>query len=87
MLAPQTVLPSSVAFQRTEKRGAFNGQIERLRNYAHDHGRAVENTYTDVGGCIDADRRGFDSLLDNVQDVECGRVLVTSEDRLARFGF
>jgi putative resolvase len=70
-----------------KENGDLDRQIERLRDYAHDHGWTVENTYTDVGSGLNEDRRGLDSLLDDVQDAEYGRILVTYEDRLTRFGF
>ena len=89
MPGPQTVLPSMAAFQATarKKNGDLDRQIEGLRDYAHDHGWTVENTYTDVGSGLNEDHRGLASLLDDVQDAEYGRVLVTYEDRLTRFGF
>jgi len=62
-------------------------QLDRLTEYAHDHGWSVENTYTDVGSGLNEDRRGLNSLLDDVQEADYGRILVTYEDRLTRFGF
>lgn len=67
--------------------GDLDRQLDRLREYAHGHGWSVENTYTDVGSGLNEDRRGLDSLLDDVQEAEYGRLLVTYEDRLTRFGF
>ena len=62
-------------------------QLDQLKDYAHDHGWSVENTYTDVGSGLNEDRRGLNSMLDDVQDSDYGRVLITYEDRLTRFGF
>ena len=70
-----------------KENGDLDRQIERLRDYAHDHGWTVENTYTDVGSGLNEDRRGLDSLLNDVQEADYGRILVTYEDRLTRFGF
>jgi putative resolvase len=70
-----------------KENGDLDRQIERLRDYAHDHGWTVETMYTDLGSGLNEDRRGLNSLLDDVQDAEYGRVLVTYEDRLTRFGF
>lgn len=67
--------------------GDLNRQRDRLTKYAHDRGWSVENTYSDVGSGLNEDRRGLQSLLDDVQDAEYGRILVTYEDRLTRFGF
>ena len=70
-----------------KENGDLDRQIEGLRDYAHDHGWTVESTYTDVGSGLNEDRRGLASLLDDIQNAEYGRVLVTYEDRLTRFGF
>ncbi|QKY15542.1 IS607 family transposase [Halorubrum sp. CBA1229] len=67
--------------------GDLDRQLDRLTDYAHDHGWSVENIYTDVGSGLNEDRCDLDSLLDDVQDADYGRVLVTYEDRLTRFGF
>ncbi len=67
--------------------GDLNRQLDRLADSAHDHGWSVENTYTDVGSGLNEDRRGLNSLLDAVEEADYGRILVTYEDRLTRFGF
>jgi putative resolvase len=67
--------------------GDLDRQLARLREYAHNHGWSVENTYTDVGSGLTEDRRGLNTLFDEVADAAYGRVLVTDEDRLTRFGF
>ena len=67
--------------------GDLERQLDRLRDYAHGNGWTVETTYTDVGSGLNEDRRELDQLLDDVQDSDYGRVLVTYEDRLTRFGF
>jgi putative resolvase len=67
--------------------GDLDRQLDRLRDYAHDNGWTVETTYTDVGSGLNEDRRGLNTLLDETPDADFGRVLVTYEDRLTRFGF
>jgi putative resolvase len=62
-------------------------QRDRLRDYAHSNGWTVETTYTDVGSGRNEDRRELTQLLDDVQDSDYGRVLVTYQDRRTRFGF
>ena len=69
-----------------KENGDLDRQIERLRQYAHAHGWSVENTYTDVGSGLNENRRGLESLLDDVPESEFGRIIVTYEDRLTRFG-
>lgn len=75
----------------TVKRWCRNGDLDRQRDrprdYAHDNGWTVETTYTDVGSGLNEDRRGLTTLLDETPDADFGRVLVTYEDRLTRFGF
>lgn len=67
--------------------GDLDRQLDRLRAYAHDHGWTIETTYTDVGSGLNEDRRGLNALLDEVADAEYGRILITYEDRLTRFGY
>ena len=83
----RVALYARVSSHGQKENGDLDRQIERLRDYAHDHGWTVENTYTDVGSGLNEDRRGLDSLLDDVQEADYGRILVTYEDRLTRFGF
>ena len=82
----RVALYARVSSHGQKDNGDLDRQLDRLKDYAHDHGWSVENTYTDVGSGLNEDRRGLDSLLDDVQDAEYGRVLVTYEDRLTRFG-
>ena len=83
----RVALYARVSSHGQKENGDLDRQIERLRDYAHDHGWTVENTYTDVGSGLNEDRCGLDSLLDDVQEADYGRILVTYEDRLTRFGF
>jgi len=79
-------LYARVSSHGQKENGDLDTQIERLRDYAHDHGWTVENIYTDVGSGLNEDRRGLDSLLDDVQEADYGRILVAYEDRLTRLG-
>jgi putative resolvase len=55
----------------------LNRQLDRLTEYAHDHGWSVENTYPDVG-------TDLNSPLDDGQEADYGRILVTSfSDKLS----
>ena len=83
----RVALYARVSSHGQKDNGDLDRQLERLTDYAHDHGWSVENTYTDVGSGLNEDRRGLDSLLDDVQEADYGRILVTYEDRLTRFGF
>ena len=83
----QAALYARVSSHGQKDNGDLDRQLDRLRDYAHDHGWTIENTYTDVGSGLNEDRRGLTQLLADVQDADYGRVLVTYEDRLTRFGF
>ncbi|MFC7198955.1 IS607 family transposase [Halospeciosus flavus] len=83
----RVALYARVSTHGQKDNGDLDRQLDQLTDYAHDHGWTVENTYTDVGSGLNEDRRGLNSLLDDVQDADYGRVLLTYEDRLTRFGF
>lgn len=83
----QVALYARVSSHRQKDNGDLDRQLDRLRDYAHDNGWTVETTYTDVGSGLNEDRRGLTQLLDETPDADFGRVLVTYEDRLTRFGF
>jgi putative resolvase len=83
----RVALYARVSSHGQKDNGDLDRQLDQLTDYAHDHGWHVENTYTDVGSGLNEDRRGLDALLDDVQEADYGRILVTYEDRLTRFGF
>ena len=62
-------------------------QLDTLTEYVHDHGWSIENKYSDVGSGLNENRRGLNKLLDDAENADFGRVLVTYQDRLTRFGF
>lgn len=67
--------------------GDLDRQLDTLTEYAHDHGWSLENKYSDVGSGLNENRRGLNTLLDDAETADYGRVLVTYQDRLTRFGF
>jgi len=83
----RVALYSRVSSHGQKDNGDLARQLDRLRDYAHDNGWSVETTYTDVGSSLNEDRRGLNQLLDDVQDSDYGRILITYEDRFTRFGF
>ncbi|KXA93243.1 resolvase [candidate division MSBL1 archaeon SCGC-AAA259E17] len=70
-----------------KKNGDLKRQIERLKEYAHSHGWSVENVYTDIGSGLNEDRRSLGQLMKDSQRDSFGRILITYEDRLTRFGY
>jgi len=67
--------------------GDLDRQLEALTEYAHNHGWSIENKYSDVGSGLNENRHGLNKLLDDAENADYGRVLVTYQDRLTRFGF
>jgi putative resolvase len=86
---PQTVLPSMAAFQATARKKMAT-LIGRSRGYVTmpttTGGRSKIRTLT-LGAASTKTAVASSRFLDDVQDAEYGRVLVTYEDRLTRFGF
>lgn len=80
-------LYSRVSSHEQKDNGDLARQLDRLRDYAHNNEWSVETIYTDVGSGLNEDRRGLNQLLDDVQDSDYGRILITYEDRFTRFGF
>jgi len=70
-----------------KKDGDLDRQLNTLKEYAHDHGWSIENQYTDIGSGLNENRRGLNKLLDDAEDADYGRILVTYQDRLTRFGY
>lgn len=83
----RVVLYARVSTHGQKDNGDLERQLDRLRDYAHDNGWTVETTYTDVASGLTEDRRGLTTLLDETPDADFGRILLTYEDRLTRFGF
>jgi putative resolvase len=67
--------------------GDLDRQLDSLTEHAHKHGWSIENKYSDVGSGLNENRRGLNKLLDDAENADYGRVLVTYQDRLTRFGF
>ena len=64
-----------------QKSDLYN-QIERLKALHPD--AAV---YSDVRSGLKFNRRGFNELLDKIENNEINNIYITHKDRLARFGF
>ena len=67
--------------------GDLDRQLKSLTEYAHNHGWSIENKYIDVGSGLNENRRGLNKLLDEAEEANYGRVIITYQDRLTRFGF
>jgi putative resolvase len=65
-----------------DQKGDLYKQIERLRALHPD--AAV---YSDVRSGLKFNRKGFNELLDKIENNEINNIYITHRDRLARFGF
>jgi putative resolvase len=83
----RVALYARVSSHGQKENGDLDRQLDQLTEYAHTHGWSVENTYTDIGSGLNEHRRGLQTLFDEIETADYGRVLVTDEDRLTRFGF
>ncbi len=63
------------------QRDDLERQVELLRQ------KGVQEVISDIGSGLNEERKGFLRLLDRVLHNEVGKVVITYEDRLTRFGF
>ena len=68
------------------QRDDLERQIEAIKQYAKEHGWNIE-ILKDIGSGLNEDRKSFQKLIKMVMDKEVSKVIVTSPDRLTRFGF
>ncbi len=62
-------------------------QIEYLKNYCTAKGYHITKTITDISSGLNENRKGLKQLFKLVESGEVTRVVITSKDRLTRFGF
>lgn len=65
----------------------LENQVETLNKFCHKNGIKVKNVYKDVGSGINFDRKGFQSLLQDVIDYKVNKVYITYKDRLSRISY
>jgi len=63
-------------------------QLQRLEHWARqERPQAKVVHYTDVGSGLRPERPGLQKVIRQVQDQQVAEVVITSADRLTRFGF
>ena len=65
----------------------LENQIDIITNYMNSHGVGVEEIYKDIKTGMHLDRKGFNSLLDDVQANLIDSVYISYKDRLARLSY
>ena len=65
----------------------LENQIETITAYMNSHGIGVDSVYQDIKSGLHLDRKGFSSLLDEVQNNEIDTVYISYKDRLARLSY
>jgi len=65
----------------------LENQIDIITNYMNSHGVGVEEVYQDIKTGMHLDRKGFNSLLDDVQANLIDSVYISYKDRLARLSY
>jgi putative resolvase len=78
------VLYGRVSSHRQQQEGDLSRQLDRLRSAAGD--RRVAGEYADVASGLSDRRKGLRRALRACQDAHVTVLLVTHEERLARFG-
>ena len=67
--------------------GNLERQVQRLKQYAQDHGYEVTRVFQEQASGINENRKQLHQLLQLAEQHEIQRVLIESPDRLARFGY
>lgn len=70
-----------------EEKDELDKQVEHLKNYCTARGYHVVKVITDISSALDEDREGLKELFKLVESGEITKVVITSKDRLTRFGF
>lgn len=87
-LEPKTaVLYARVSTRKQAEAGNLERQMERLRQYAREHGLTVRAEFVDVASGLNQKRRGLTHVLRLGERGEYKKLLIEYPDRLARFGY
>ena len=83
----KAMIYARVSSYSQKENGDLDRQIQKLNNYAENQNWTVEKTYKDVGSGLNEDRRQLNKMLDEISSQNFGRILITYQDRLTRFGY
>ncbi|EHP84888.1 IS607 family transposase, partial [Methanotorris formicicus] len=70
-----------------DQKNDLERQLEYLKNYCKEKNYAIEEIITDIGRGLNENRRGLKKLFKLVKEGKINKVIITTEDRLTRFGF
>ena len=65
----------------------LQNQLDVLRTFCNSNGIVINNEYSDICSGLSLDRKGFQSMLDEIVDGKIQTVFVTYKDRLTRLSF
>ena len=81
----KAVIYTRVSSQEDKKE--LEEEIKHLKEYCERFGLQIVDIITDVSSAMDENREGLKKLFDLVEKSEISRVIITSKEKLARFGF
>lgn len=71
----------------TNQKKDLQNQLDTLRSFVNKNGIVVNNEYSDICSGLSLDRKGFQSMLDDIVAGKVQNVFVTYKDRLTRLSF
>jgi predicted site-specific integrase-resolvase len=70
-----------------KQKNDLTNQIQLVTNYCIKNNIKVDNTFSEISGGIDFDRKQFSLLLNDVLSYKVSSVFISNKDRLTRFSF
>ena len=83
----QVVIYARVSSAKQKTEGNLERQVQRLKQYAQDHGYEVLRVFQEQASGINENRKQLHHLLQLAEQHEIQRVLIEFPDRLARVGY
>ncbi|GCF07313.1 IS607 family transposase [Dictyobacter arantiisoli] len=62
-------------------------QMQALRAYCLDHSIAVDQWIEDVGSALNYKRKGFNSIIEQIELGQVRQLIIAYQDRFVRFGY
>lgn len=81
------VLYARVSTKKQADAGNLERQMERLRQYAKEHGFSIKAEFADVASGLNQKRRGLTNAIKLAERGEYKKLIIEYPDRLARFGY
>lgn len=81
------VIYAGVSSTKQKADGNLARQVERLKEYAQQHGYQVSRVFQEQASGINENRKQLHQLLQMAENREIQRVLIEFPNRLARFGY